>query len=33
MTADAGTAARFGLSLPAGFGTDYAGWWTRPVTG
>jgi NADPH:quinone reductase-like Zn-dependent oxidoreductase len=25
MTADAGTAARFGLSLPAGFGTDYAG--------
>jgi NADPH:quinone reductase-like Zn-dependent oxidoreductase len=25
MTADANTAARFGLSLPAGFGTDYAG--------
>ena len=25
ITADAGTAARFGLSLPAGFGTDYAG--------
>jgi NADPH:quinone reductase-like Zn-dependent oxidoreductase len=25
MTADASTAARFGLSLPAGFGTDYAG--------
>ncbi|MBQ0854576.1 NADP-dependent oxidoreductase [Streptomyces sp. BH-SS-21] len=25
MTADAGTAARFGLSLPCGFGTDYAG--------
>jgi NADPH:quinone reductase-like Zn-dependent oxidoreductase len=25
MTADAGTAARFGLSLPTGFGTDYAG--------
>ena len=25
MTADAGIAARFGLSLPAGFGTDYAG--------
>jgi NADPH:quinone reductase-like Zn-dependent oxidoreductase len=25
MTADAGTAARFGLTLPAGFGTDYAG--------
>ena len=25
MTADAGTAARFGLSLPVGFGTDYAG--------
>jgi len=25
MTADAGTATRFGLSLPAGFGTDYAG--------
>ncbi len=25
MTADADTAARFGLSLPAGFGTDYAG--------
>ena len=25
MTADAGTAVRFGLSLPAGFGTDYAG--------
>ncbi|MFB8281605.1 NADP-dependent oxidoreductase [Nocardia colli] len=25
MTADAATAARFGLSLPAGFGTDYAG--------
>ena len=25
MTSDAGTAARFGLSLPAGFGTDYAG--------
>ena len=24
-TSDAGTAARFGLSLPAGFGTDYAG--------
>ena len=23
MTADADTAARFGLSLPAGFGTDY----------
>ena len=25
MTSDAVTAARFGLSLPAGFGTDYAG--------
>src|ERR1700727_1606561 len=25
MTADANTAARFGLSLPVGFGTDYAG--------
>jgi NADPH:quinone reductase-like Zn-dependent oxidoreductase len=25
MTADAATAARFGLSLPVGFGTDYAG--------
>ncbi len=25
MTADAETAARFGLNLPAGFGTDYAG--------
>ena len=25
MTTDAETAARFGLSLPAGFGTDYAG--------
>ncbi|MFG1696965.1 NADP-dependent oxidoreductase [Nonomuraea sp. NPDC049309] len=25
MTADAATAARFGLTLPAGFGTDYAG--------
>jgi NADPH:quinone reductase-like Zn-dependent oxidoreductase len=25
MTADAATAVRFGLSLPAGFGTDYAG--------
>ncbi len=25
MTADADTAARFGLSLPSGFGTDYAG--------
>jgi NADPH:quinone reductase-like Zn-dependent oxidoreductase len=25
MTADAGTAARFGLSLPCGFGNDYAG--------
>ena len=25
MTADANTAVRFGLSLPAGFGTDYAG--------
>lgn len=25
MTADAQTAVRFGLSLPAGFGTDYAG--------
>jgi NADPH:quinone reductase-like Zn-dependent oxidoreductase len=25
MTADPDTAARFGLSLPAGFGTDYAG--------
>jgi NADPH:quinone reductase-like Zn-dependent oxidoreductase len=25
MTADAQTAARFGLSLPCGFGTDYAG--------
>src|ERR1700760_2458691 len=25
MTADDDTAARFGLSLPAGFGTDYAG--------
>ena len=25
MTADAETAERFGLSLPAGFGTDYAG--------
>jgi NADPH:quinone reductase-like Zn-dependent oxidoreductase len=25
MTADAGTARRFGLSLPCGFGTDYAG--------
>lgn len=25
MTADAATAARFGLTLPCGFGTDYAG--------
>ena len=25
MTSDADTAARFGLSLPCGFGTDYAG--------
>jgi NADPH:quinone reductase-like Zn-dependent oxidoreductase len=25
MTSDAETASRFGLSLPAGFGTDYAG--------
>jgi NADPH:quinone reductase-like Zn-dependent oxidoreductase len=25
MTSDAATASRFGLSLPAGFGTDYAG--------
>ena len=25
MTSDAETAARFGLSLPCGFGTDYAG--------
>src|ERR1700743_2855074 len=25
MTADANTAVRFGLSLPVGFGTDYAG--------
>ena len=25
MTSDAATAARFGLSLPCGFGTDYAG--------
>ncbi|MHA3701972.1 NADP-dependent oxidoreductase [Jatrophihabitans sp. YIM 134969] len=25
MTADAATAARFGLTLPVGFGTDYAG--------
>src|SRR5690348_17970271 len=25
MTSDAQTAARFGLSLPSGFGTDYAG--------
>src|ERR1700750_1674035 len=25
MTADADTATRFGLSLPTGFGTDYAG--------
>src|SRR5690242_8353699 len=25
MTADAETAARFGLTLPVGFGTDYAG--------
>src|ERR1700729_3533034 len=25
MTADAETAGRFGLSLPTGFGTDYAG--------
>lgn len=25
ITADADTAARFGLSLPTGFGTDYAG--------
>src|ERR1700709_2055775 len=25
ITADAVTAARFGLSLPVGFGTDYAG--------
>jgi NADPH:quinone reductase-like Zn-dependent oxidoreductase len=25
MTSDANTAARFGLSVPAGFGTDYAG--------
>jgi NADPH:quinone reductase-like Zn-dependent oxidoreductase len=25
MTADVATAARFGLTLPAGFGTDYAG--------
>ena len=32
MTSDAETAARFGLSLPCGFGTDYAGVWTRSVT-
>jgi len=25
MTSDAGTATRFGLTLPSGFGTDYAG--------
>src|ERR1700760_1659009 len=25
MTADADTAARFGLSLPCGYGTDFAG--------
>ncbi|MBZ5869656.1 alcohol dehydrogenase catalytic domain-containing protein, partial [Escherichia coli] len=25
MTADAETAARFGLTLPVGFGTDFAG--------
>src|ERR1700744_1512930 len=25
MTSDAGTASRFGLTLPCGFGTDYAG--------
>jgi NADPH:quinone reductase-like Zn-dependent oxidoreductase len=25
ITSDAETASRFGLSLPAGFGTDYAG--------
>ncbi len=25
ITADADTAARFGLTLPTGFGTDYAG--------
>src|SRR3984957_11786725 len=25
MTSDADTAARFGLNLPSGFGTDYAG--------
>jgi NADPH:quinone reductase-like Zn-dependent oxidoreductase len=25
MTSDAETAARFGLTLPSGFGTDYAG--------
>src|ERR1700756_1342473 len=25
MTSDADTATRFGLSLPSGFGTDYAG--------
>src|SRR5947209_18370882 len=25
MTSDADTAARFGLALPSGFGTDYAG--------
>src|SRR6202451_4845694 len=25
MTSDAETATRFGLSLPSGFGTDYAG--------
>jgi NADPH:quinone reductase-like Zn-dependent oxidoreductase len=33
MVTDAETAVRFGLSLPAGFGTDYAGVVTRSVTG
>ena len=32
MTSDAETATRFGLSLPSGFGTDYAGSSTRLVT-
>ncbi|RDI59639.1 hypothetical protein DFR76_11830 [Nocardia pseudobrasiliensis] len=31
MTADAETAARFGLSLPTEFGTDYAGVVDRPA--
>ena len=32
MTSDAETATRFGLSLPSGFGTDYAGVVDRLVT-